>query len=117
MIDMRNPIKKYTVSGTIHNKPATRENRGKIHSTFDFSLRNRSFLGESYSDKTSPMPVDVCISKYRRKSIEILQKGANITMEGFFQPQTTTLSNGFEFHHIVFVAEKFYVTPASENPT
>ncbi|MDO4497287.1 MAG: hypothetical protein Q4B58_05620 [Bacteroidales bacterium] len=108
---MYNPNKKYTLSGTIHSEPETREYGGKIHSTFDFLLRD--FSGESISNKTTPIPVDVCVFRYKRRSLSILQKGANITMEGCFQPQTTTLSNGVESRQIVFDANEIYLTPES----
>lgn len=94
-----------------------------VKRSFNESTVARFPLSIGRQDKSNDEPVRVTalttIEVWRKndalESLDILKKGAMITVEGYFRPEEWSDNNGEKHSRLLMVANKFYATPDRED--
>lgn len=111
---MKNFENTFTVSGFVSNDAVVKSFETASIARFSIAVSR----GEKKDGKTEYTSAFINIEAWKKKentkAFDILKKGNNVTIKGFFKPEEWTDTNGTKKNRIIFTATDIFITPDKE---
>lgn len=101
----------FTVTGFIGKDAEIRQFTTTSVARFSLAIGRNEKNGEENSRVSAFINVEAWRKNENAESFDKLNKGAMLTVEGFFKPEEWSDQEGVKHNRVVLVATKFYDTP------